>query len=607
MRLRTLLAATAASVLTLGLTGAVTVPAHAAAAPSPTNAGQLVTWGNEAHANGGAAIPIPADVAATAVRSVSANAYATGVATLDGGVRVWGKAGRSEVGLAPTDVTDATAIALAGDANGAVLHADGQVTAWGDSALLSEVPEDLRAKAIALLFGGTGYAVRTDGTLAHWGAPPAIAPPPGLTNLVDVSAYQHALALHEDGTVTIWGPVFADLLTVPDFGGKKAVEIATGPLYSGVVFEDGTIDIWGPGTPAGEPVFDGLTPATKVVSLSLGPANALALTADGVVHHWGSNALIHAIPEALAGEPVSAVAIGTTHAAAVITAFRDLTKPTISGTAKTGQTLTATPATYSLTPDSTTGQWYAGNEPIAGKTGTTLVLDSAQVGKSISYRQTATRGEDTVESASAAVGPVTYTTTASSTTLSVDRADAAVGTTRTVTATVAKAGGTPTGSVTFALGSTTATAALTAGKAVWTLPSTLPVGTHQVTASYAGDATTDPSTATAVAVTVAKADATVMAKAKAEGKTKGKGKGKKVATKVTITITVKTAPGISPAGKVTVTLKGKTRKTVSAKVDARGKATVTVKRLKRGKYTAVVKYAGNGSVNAATGRATFRA
>ena len=70
---------------------------------------------------------------------------------------------------------------------------------------------------------------------------------------------------------------------------------------------------------------------------------------------------------------------------------------------------------------------------------------------------------------------------------------------------------------------------------------------------------------------------------------------------------MKTATGVSPAGKVKVTLKGKTKKTVTAKVNSKGKATVTVKNLKHGKYKATLKYAGNASVNAATGKVSFKA
>jgi hypothetical protein len=85
------------------------------------------------------------------------------------------------------------------------------------------------------------------------------------------------------------------------------------------------------------------------------------------------------------------------------------------------------------------------------------------------------------------------------------------------------------------------------------------------------------------------------------------GKTKTVAKKVTLTLTVTSAQGVSPAGKVTVTLKGKTKKTVTATVNAAGKAVVTVKSVKRGKYAAKVRYAGNRSASGSSGSVRFRA
>ncbi len=596
MRLRTLLAATVTSALAVG---AISAPALATSVPSPAAAGALTTWGSTTSPLGGAAIPIPVDLTAPVV-SVAASNRSTGVVTLDGHVRVWGGAGAAEAEQVPAGITDAAAISLA-IGYGAVLHNDGRVTAWGaDSPPVSEVPTDLRAKAVTVQ-NGTGIAVRTDGTLTNWGAAPSFTMPTGLTNLVDVSAANtHALALSADGTVTAWGSGPASVL--PDFGGKKVAKITTNLSRSGVVFEDGTIAIWGAGTlPPNPPDFNGLTPATKVVSLGVW-ANAAAVTADGKVHAWGTNTDVAVVPSSLDGKPAAAVAMGQFHAAAIVTTFRDLTKPIVAGQPKVGQTLTATPATFSLTPDEqATGQWYAGEDAIEGATDTTLALSAAQLGKSISYRTTATRDEDTVTSDSEPVGPVTPATVASTTNLSVSPATGAVGTARTVTATVSSTGGNPTGTVTFTGVGGNVTQPLAGGKATWTLPATLAAGQHSITAAYSGDSNTDPSTSAALAVAVAKAGAKAKAKAKATGKTK------KVAKKVTITVTVKTPNGVSPAGKVTVTLKGKTKKKVTVKVNAKGKATATFKKVKRGKYTATVKYAGNANVKAATGKAKFRA
>src|SRR4029077_15302512 len=117
----------------------------------------------------------------------------------------------------------------------------------------------------------------------------------------------------------------------------------------------------------GVPTFDGLTPTTKVVALSLSAItdNGAAVTADGAVHSWGSERAITEVPAPLTGGlPVSTVAVGSSHVAAVITTFRDLTRPTITGPPRVGQTLTATPATFSLVPDApATGQWYGGTDP----------------------------------------------------------------------------------------------------------------------------------------------------------------------------------------------------------------------------------------------------
>ncbi|GAA4758440.1 hypothetical protein GCM10023350_50250 [Nocardioides endophyticus] len=516
MRLRNLLAAAAVSALAIGAVG---VPAHSVTAPPSAKAGALVSWGDEDNPNAGPAIPIPADLTGP-VRSVATNDNVTGVVTLDGGVRVWGGTDESptaEVAGAPTGVTDAAAIALT-TGNAAILRTDGSIRAWGNSGALGDVPTDLRAKAIALQ-SGTGYAVRPDGTLATWGDEPLYPlPTTGLTDLVDVSAsISHVLALRSDGKVVIWGSAdYPGVLDLPDFGGKKVAKIATAMVQSGVVFEDGTIDIWGFGVliPMGEPPFDGLTPATTVTSLSLGSTSA-ALTADGAVSAWGNDVKVKTIPAALTGQPVSAIAVSNGHAAAVITSFRDLTKPTIAGKPEVGQTLTATPATFSLTPDApATGQWYAGSDAIAGQTSTTLAVAAAQVGKAISYRTTATRAGQTVTSASTTLGPVTQVTVT---------------------------------------------------------PPPAP-----------------------------KAKSKVTAKVKATGKTK------KIAKKVKITVTVKTTKGISPAGKVKITLKGKTKKTVNAKVNAKGIATVTVKKVKRGKYTATLAYAGNTRVSSAKATTKFK-
>jgi hypothetical protein len=593
MRLRTLLAATAASsMLIAGFAGTV----HADPIPSPSTAGTVVAWGDPSNTNTTGALAIPSDLSSPVV-DVSTNNNATALVTLDGHLTVLGSTTNELVTAAPTNVTDAVSVTIAFGNVGAVVHADGKVTVWGTgTSPLLDVPTDLRAKAVALTGLGIGYAVRPDGTLATWGADPAEVgadpTPSGLSGLVDVSASNYQImALKADGTVLVWGlsAFFPNLVTVPDFGGKKVTQISAGTNANGVLFEDGSIQLWGNTVPTGQPDFGD----HKVVSLSVGSFNAGAITDDGVAHTWGPKAPMNAnLPASLNGRPVAVLAVGETHAAAIFTTFRELTRSAITGNAELGQTLTVSPATYSLAPDaSATGQWYAGDDAIDGQTGSSLVLDDSLQGKSITFRTTATRGWVTLNTSSKLVGPVKRAT--STVTLQVTPATATAGTARTVTATVARAGGIPTGTITFKVGNETKTDILSGGKGIWKLPS-LAVGTHQITAVYSGDELARPATANQINVGVVKATSKVTLRAKAQG------------TTVRITVSVATAKGASPAGRATVVLKGKTKKTVHVIVNANGTATVTVKKAKKGKYTANATYAGNASVIGSHGTLKFK-
>jgi len=587
MRLRSLLGATAAS--TLLVAGVASSAVQADPAPAPDLAGPLVTWGDSGDPAAGAALAVPADLT-TLVADVAVTDRATAVVTADGRLRVWGKSGAPEVDQAPTGVTDAVSVSLTAG-GGSVIHKNGAFSAWG-SADLADVPDlpsftnGVQASAVA---GDTGYYVTgaVVGALGTWGAAP---PFPMLDTrgpgLKDVSAGPfQVLALREDGGVFAWGdpqiPEFGQS-AVPDFGGLKATQIATGPGADGVVLEDGTIRIWGPAVPPGQPDLTG----KKVISLSLG-TNAGAVTDDGVVHTWGSEGSVNAVPASLAGQPVESIAMGAKHAA-VIVAYRMRSAVAISGTPQVGHTLTSTAATYTLPPATTSGQWYAGTLPIKGQTGTTLTVDDSLVGSSISYKSTATRGGVALRSESAQLGPVIRA--GSAITLTVSPATAAAGKTRTATATVTRLGGTPAGTVTFRIGSRTRIVALSGGKATWTLPR-LATGSHQVTATYSGSPSSDPSTAAPVNLRVTKAASAVRAKARSSAK------------KVRIAVTVKTNRRVSPQGRVTVTLAGRK---VTARLDARGRAVVTVKQVKRGKHTAKVAYAGNGSVSGSNGSVKFR-
>jgi hypothetical protein len=65
---------------------------------------------------------------------------------------------------------------------------------------------------------------------------------------------------------------------------------------------------------------------------------------------------------------------------------------TVSGSAKVGQTLSAT-STVATSPasDAPTGQWFRGTEPVAGATAATYVLSNADAGSQISYTEARTK------------------------------------------------------------------------------------------------------------------------------------------------------------------------------------------------------------------------
>lgn len=84
-----------------------------------------------------------------------------------------------------------------------------------------------------------------------------------------------------------------------------------------------------------------------------------------------------------------------------------ITAPSISGTARVGEQLTATPGAYSGNPvPSVTRQWYRSGTAITGATGLLYTLVTADLGAAIQFRETATNGAGSVVGASNTLGPV---------------------------------------------------------------------------------------------------------------------------------------------------------------------------------------------------------
>jgi uncharacterized repeat protein (TIGR02543 family) len=184
----------------------------------------------------------------------------------------------------------------------------------------------------------------------------------------------------------------------------------------------------------------------------------------------------------------------------------------------------------------------------------------------------------------------THVTVASTTVLTLSTPSRGYGTTSTAKVTVTGGGTAATGMVELKDGTKLiGTATLSAGSATVTLPKTLTVGSHNLTASYGGSTLLMASSA-AKSFTVTKAKASVA------GKLAKKSVTASAKDKLTVTVA---ASGVVATGKVTVK-DGK--KTLVSKTLANGKVVVTLPKLKKGKHKLTVVYAGSATVSAATSK-----
>ena len=135
-------------------------------------------------------------------------------------------------------------------------------------------------------------------------------------------------------------------------------------------------------------------------------------------------------PVAAGGMSVSDTT-GTLFGPAVIPA--NLTLPVISGTTTVGQTLTTSTGTWSGTLASYTFQWKRGGTNIAGATGSTYLLVTADGGTNITCTVTATNTAGSASATSTAVGPITALVLPANTVLPVISGTAQVGSTLTTT------------------------------------------------------------------------------------------------------------------------------------------------------------------------------
>jgi len=152
--------------------------------------------------------------------------------------------------------------------------------------------------------------------VAAWGADYAgqVDVPPGLSNVVAIAAaYDHSLALINDGTVTAWGDNTKNQTNVPP-GLNGVVAVAGGEYYSMALLNNGTVVPWGGSILGQTNVPAGLN---GVVNIAGGTYSSLALRNDGTVAAWGANFFgLTNFPSSLSN--IVAVAGGGYHSLALV-------------------------------------------------------------------------------------------------------------------------------------------------------------------------------------------------------------------------------------------------------------------------------------------------
>ncbi len=136
--------------------------------------------------------------------------------------------------------------------------------------------------------------------------------PPGLSNVVAVAgAYDHSLALKNDGTAVAWGDNTFGQTNVPS-GLNNVVAVAGGEYYSLALKNSGTVAAWGANILGQTNVPSGLN---NVVTIAGGTYTSLALKNDGTVVAWGYIAGLTNVPAGLSN--AVAIAGGGSHNLAI--------------------------------------------------------------------------------------------------------------------------------------------------------------------------------------------------------------------------------------------------------------------------------------------------
>ena len=353
--------------------------------------GTLVAWGDNTY--GETTVPISAQ---SGVSAISGGYNFTVVAKSNGTVVAWGynDAGATNV---PADLSGVVAVA-AGIFHTVALKSDGSVVAWGYNGYgQTTVPLEAQSgvAAIAASYYHT-VALKSNGLVIAWGGSTVPTDLNGVTAITE----DGAAALKNDGTVIAWGgyavPTDLNGVTAIAAEGGHTVAVIAAPFAPLITTQ----------------------PVNKTVIAGQNASFNVMVTANATLsYQWYRNDSL------IAGATNASYAAGTAQpgdagtyrvhvsnsAGSVDSATASLVvqyTPVISGqpqsqTVTSGQTVTFSVAANGV--PSLSYQWYRNNVPIAGATGTSFGLNSAQLADAGIYKVRISNSVGSVDSASAAL------------------------------------------------------------------------------------------------------------------------------------------------------------------------------------------------------------
>ncbi len=414
-----------------GVAGLAPVPAAHAAEAIGTVVGNTAAWGDRDPANDqdGDSVygyadnyygqqDVPADLAGKRITAVAASDTNSVALDSDGKVHVWGYAGVPANGWGtapPAALASQTVTAIDAFFYGMIaLTANHTVHTWGSAHAVPAALSDKNVTKVAM--GGAALALTDEagGKVYAWGNNlwgEAVVPPAAQSGVIAIAGDRvSSLALKADGSIVMWGAPFGTV-PAPD-PGRHFVDISAGGDNKYAAIDDaGKVYTWGyfPPAPPAELTDE------HVVAIDVGATMTSAVTDTGELFLWGDDGYryIHRagcpdtvdpsctaadsdnrafLPANVAGRPVLDVAVGNSHlVAALQTPVTNLAPPTISGTARVGQTLTATPGGW-LPADAAIGyQWRRNGAPIADATASTYTLTDSDDGATITVAVSGTR------------------------------------------------------------------------------------------------------------------------------------------------------------------------------------------------------------------------